>query len=298
MPISDFFKINQFKKQIQELKNTVDSANSQLGTAKDELSHANVRINQLTSELEKRDAFIKCHLPIFEFSRLDFPASFEYLQKLWADTWGFDIHNSEAQLERQSRGAAAKYTPLDLSPIYASGHFRGLETDYSTTLVKCDCVDFQRRALPCKHMYRLAHEFDIFMLDNVKHHPDIHHMLHLNELKWRIQNLTSQSREILSEMEYDSTTVVNRSSAMPLIHSGLAVICEDKTVLLDAYKRDDLYNLLPEDATIRKNAKKMALIEYILANCPNTITELEKLTIGIELAPNISHLQSYMGRFL
>ena len=298
MPISDFFKINQFKKQIQELKSTVDSVNSQLENTKNELSHANVKINQLTSELNNRNSFINSHLPIFEFSRLELPASFEYLQKLWADTWGFDIHNSEPQLERQERACAARYTPLDLSPVYASGHFRGLETDYSTTLVKCNCVDFQRRALPCKHMYRLAHELDVFMLEHVNHHPDIHHLLHLNELKFRIQNLTAQSREILSEMEYDSTTVVNRSSAMPLIHSGLAVICDDKTVLLDSYKRDDLYNLLPDGATIRKNAKKIDLIEYILANCPDIVTELEKLTIAIELSPNIAHLQSYMGKFL
>ncbi len=298
MPISDFFKINQFKKQIQELKSTVDSVNSQLENTKNELSHANVKINQLTSELNNRNSFINSHLPIFEFSRLELPASFEYLQKLWADTWGFDIHNSEPQLERQERACAARYTPLDLSPVHASGHFRGLETDYSTTLVRCDCVDFQRRALPCKHMYRLAHELDVFMLEHVNHHPDIHHLLHLNELKFRIQNLTAQSREILSEMEYDSTTVVNRSSAMPLIHSGLAVICDDKTVLLDSYKRDDLYNLLPDGATIRKNAKKIDLIEYILANCPDIVTELEKLTIAIELSPNIAHLQSYMGKFL
>lgn len=38
---------------------------------------------------------------------------------------------------------------------------QGHDNVYDVSLLKCDCVDFQRRQLPCKHMYRLAMELGL-----------------------------------------------------------------------------------------------------------------------------------------
>lgn len=305
MPISDFFKINEYKKQIQELKqqvqeleNSITSTNTQLEEVQKELFRTKTEASKLSSDLCKRDNFIKSRLPLFELSRLELPTSSEYLKRLWNNTWSSDIHASETQLERQSRACASNYTPLDLSPENASGHFHGLETKYCTTLTMCDCVDFQRRLLPCKHMYRLAYEFDVFMLGNVEYNLNVSQLLYLDELKTRIKNLSSQSSEILSDLKYYSVIVVSRSSATQLIASELVVISDNKQYLLDKFKRDELYNLLPENATIKKSAKKSQLIEYILSDCSEIVSDIERLTVAIELSPSVLHLQSYIGRFL
>jgi TM2 domain-containing membrane protein YozV len=36
--------------------------------------------------------------------------------------------------------------------------------DYAVSLEYCTCPDFEERQLPCKHMYRLAHELNVFDL--------------------------------------------------------------------------------------------------------------------------------------
>lgn len=291
MSISDIFKINQLKQQIQELTQTVASVTSQLESTKQELSISNAKVSELSVKLYDRDKFIKSHLPIFDFNRFDFSSD---LQSIWNNAWLTELHKFPPQLERQCRACSSRYTPLNLSPKDASGRFRGLETDYCTTLTKCDCVDFQRRALPCKHMYRLAHEFDVIMLDDVEYNPNVSRLMHLSEFKQQLDRIPSECRETLSYLKNNHVAVVNRSDVMPLLYSELVIICSDKSVLLDNYKRDELYNLLPEDATVRKNAKKSVLIEYIIANCPDIIDNLEKLTVAIQLSPDIEYFMYYI----
>lgn len=291
MSISDIFKINQFKQQIQELTDTVASITSQLENTKRELSLSETKASQLSVKLYDRDKFIKSHLPIFEFNRFDFSSD---LQEVWNSAWAAKLHQLPPQLERQHRACSSRYTPLNLSPDNSSGRFRGLENDYCTTLVKCDCVDFQRRALPCKHMYRLAHEFDVFMLEDVEHDSNVSRLMHLSQFKQLLERIPSECRDILSYLKNNHVAVVSRADITPLIYAELIVISEDKSVLLDSYKRDELYNLLPEDASVRKNAKKSVLIEYIIANCPDVIDNLEKLTVAIQLSPSIEYFIYYI----
>lgn len=48
---------------------------------------------------------------------------------------------------------------LKIDAAAQSGRFYGSDGSvYSTTLSGCTCVDFERRGLPCKHIYRLASE--------------------------------------------------------------------------------------------------------------------------------------------
>lgn len=71
-----------------------------------------------------------------------------------------DCHDHPSQVDRQERAREAILTPLSISGQRAQ--FQGEEEQYRTTLLTCSCPDFQKRHKPCKHMYRLAMELDLF----------------------------------------------------------------------------------------------------------------------------------------
>lgn len=85
------------------------------------------------------------------------------------EEWDPPIHSDPEQIKRQKSAAAAKLTPVSIDPVLCSGNFKGSKSHiYSATLNSCTCVDFSRRKLPCKHIYRhrLAHELNQFNLDS------------------------------------------------------------------------------------------------------------------------------------
>lgn len=82
-------------------------------------------------------------------------------EKTWGQWDGF--HDSDDQLKRQKSSSEKKLTPISVNPEQGTGIFKGSgKSDYSTTLSNCTCIDFSRRKLPCKHMYRLAYELSLF----------------------------------------------------------------------------------------------------------------------------------------
>lgn len=75
-------------------------------------------------------------------------------------SWSEDIHSSEPQKKRMLSAASAALTPIEVEHETKSATFSGHHGVYQTTLDSCTCVDFHARQLPCKHIYRLAHEID------------------------------------------------------------------------------------------------------------------------------------------
>ena len=73
-----------------------------------------------------------------------------------------DQHDSSDQKKRASKAYSADNTPISIDRDNMAGQFQGSSGRYETSLEKCTCVDFVRRKLPCKHMYRLAIELDLF----------------------------------------------------------------------------------------------------------------------------------------
>lgn len=72
--------------------------------------------------------------------------------------WPEDIHISENQRKRMTSAASAALTPIDVDRENGTATFSGRHGVYQTTLDSCPCGDFRSRHLPCKHIYRLAHE--------------------------------------------------------------------------------------------------------------------------------------------
>ena len=75
-----------------------------------------------------------------------------------------DLHNTPEQLERQGRISGIKLTKVDKENKTGLARSRDESTDYDyiVTLDRCECIDFQKRELPCKHMYALANELGAY----------------------------------------------------------------------------------------------------------------------------------------
>ena len=82
------------------------------------------------------------------------------MSSLW-EKWA-DVHSEPDQAKRAKRAYEADNTPLSVDRDNLRGTFQGSHGRYDTTLEQCTCVDFVRRKLPCKHMYRLAIELGLF----------------------------------------------------------------------------------------------------------------------------------------
>lgn len=77
----------------------------------------------------------------------------------------------------------------------------------------------------------------------------------------------------------------------------MIIISNDKHPLLDCFKRDELFALLPSDAPVKKSCKKADLIELIISTYPNIITEIEKLTIPVQLSPYVIGVKNCIKNF-
>lgn len=131
--------------------------------------------NGKTKKMEKADAYAKKGLDIVTISEDTFFGMIQdYVQyysmkfggcrivQAWPD-WDYSIHSDTDQERRQVR--AASYTsPFVLDKETRTARFISSVSAsqcYNTSLSQCDCLDFQRRHLPCKHIYRLAMELGL-----------------------------------------------------------------------------------------------------------------------------------------
>jgi hypothetical protein len=78
----------------------------------------------------------------------------------WWDASHTHIHSWDDQRVRQSRAVHIYVEPELFCHDDLSANING----FDVTLDYCTCPDFDSRRFPCKHMYRLAHEYGFFDL--------------------------------------------------------------------------------------------------------------------------------------
>ena len=72
-------------------------------------------------------------------------------------SWDVSIHGADGQDLRFDRAMFQNITIRSYDPAAGSAEILGTRGEsYETTLDTCTCEDFQRRGLPCKHIYKLA----------------------------------------------------------------------------------------------------------------------------------------------
>lgn len=281
--ISDFFKTNQLKSLVETL--TLENK-----SLKEQIAGLNTELSRSQSLIEEQNSILK-KFPFTDFEKLSTQNHFDSFQKTW-NIWPSEIHSQIPQMERQLRACSDILTPLDLNSKQGMGHFRGKEYDYVTTLTSCACMDYQRRLLPCKHMYRLAHEFDVFMLSHVSYRTDIHELMHLETVRGKIRHLTQHQQELFETIVRNGYIIDSPSDLQALLKSGLVQVVTDKHIILEYFKKEELYSLIPIDnqPKNKKSLKKADIVEFIIAECPEVISTIEKLHVVAEVHKNASPL--------
>lgn len=286
---------------IDSLKQEIESLKRQLREKEEVIVQQNITIVKLNSSFEKLKPTIEIITDIYKTEQSLVDLHFNELQQLWAK-WPLNLHNETPQLERQKRAASQFYTPVSLSPSHCTGKFRGNEQSYYTpSLLKCDCQDFRRRLKPCKHMYRLAYEFDIFMIEDVQEVPDPTKLLTLQEVKDKIKALPSPVLQLYAEVLFNEGTLAElRSSAKKLISSGLVECSTDKHAILNEFTKDDLFSKLPSEREekIPKGIKKADLITKIIASYPQIVDDISKYYTYLIPSPEFSYLNDGIRAFV
>lgn len=298
-----FGKTKTMQKSIDFLQSHNDELNHQVKVLEEQVKNLQSAIKQKDSELEDVKKILytipidadgkKLCDPYLYVSRLNHAT----LSQQW-DLWDNSIHSEYQQKLRQDRAKEVNYTPLSLDPIDGSGTFRGSYGDYTTTLCDCTCTDFNRRHLPCKHMYRLAYELDLFLLDDVVEIPEGMHAMSMSGFKERLRLIPKSYYEILRNIfDSDSPLVYKPTVALTkLIDLQIIQPSTNVTHYLNSFTKDQLLFHLPP--TYKKSIKKTDLIVDIEKNHPEVIEELQQTSIAVEPSITVSHIRKEIAYYL
>jgi len=145
---------------------------------------------------------------------------------------------------------------------------------YCTSLSGCDCEDFKRRNLPCKHMYKLACELGVI------------------DENWDLSGLSSDLKELLDLLSPTAIRTlirlmdnyrhtykfeISKKSVSVLVRSGLLIENNSYTLILDKnYSKNELLAFLSPSTscTISSKDKKPQIISYIIENEPKLLKAL------------------------
>lgn len=100
---------------------------------------------------------------VIKYNSSDFSPDISKIKGFTFGKWDASDHLNRDQISRQLRALDNQYIPIFLDRLEEKARFKGNSSpEYETTLNNCTCVDFSKRWLPCKHMYRLAIELGYF----------------------------------------------------------------------------------------------------------------------------------------
>lgn len=132
------------------------------------------------------------------------------------------MHSDPEQLKRQKSA-----TKLNVSSIDNATN-SGIINDYEVSLETCKCKDYGMRKLPCKHMYRLAHDLGVFLLQGiVVNDPSQKNFkntkVERDELKSRVLQLNQDIQFLLcGVLGRESVMIANTSQNRNLVNDLIA----------------------------------------------------------------------------
>ena len=207
----------------------------------------------------------------------------------WNGDWNSAIHDRKDQIARFKRAQSEDVTPTSIDQNAFIGFFPGEDgRPYETTLDKCDCMDFQRRGLPCKHMYRLA-------LETGKIQGEYATGINKNKMLTTIFMLPIECQERLYSLTAgrQKQIVPNDISNERLITSGLCIESTDHFADFAAdesiscselkwwlYSRQDLLEMLPNP-----KCHKTTLIKWLRETEESNLSFLQEHFTMLELTP-------------
>lgn len=213
--------------------------------------------------------------------------------------WNEAIHIHSDQQKRLISAQKAECTPLNIDREKQTGVFSGRRGLYNVMLNQCNCGDFIRRHLPCKHIYRLAIELglvnlqakaDITIIKKLPH-PD---SFKLEESVDKIEKLSTEEqlelKNILFEILFHKKTSVGvkeNTNISNIINQEILYKFEDPKELLGTFSRNELNNRLSPLNIVgfKKNMSLSKLIQFCIENIPDKINDIFSDALSVRLNP-------------
>lgn len=207
--------------------------------------------------------------------------------------WDQAKHNLPDQQKRIASAKKAATSPESIDKDAGIGIFPSSgKNPYQTTFVSCTCVDFSKRHLPCKHMYRLAMEcgqFDGAFSTGENKNVAQKRQLSLSEAISEIEKLTEEQQKIIARMLYE---ILYHSAAFveveqcseseqllscPLIlHNGIV----DTLTVLQRMRKSDIVVLLEKHGCLYDTKlKKTDLATWCVENVPGIHNDLPVINL-------------------
>lgn len=216
------------------------------------------------------------------------------------DKWS-GTHNSPDQQKRIASAKKSACTPVSLDQEACTGTFKGSSGTHTTALDHCSCVDFNRRRLPCKHMYRLAMELGVFQTEFESDKTAIVEPKHsirrerLAETIKVVETLTDDQQQLLLEIvrsvNSKSPTICCKSTPdlFVLLDCNLIELIQDFRTCLAKYKKTELITLATSfGLEPDKKLLKPELVNYIIENANK---ELETCTLAYTVVQTCEHIR-------
>ena len=212
-------------------------------------------------------------------------------------------HSEPGQEERRTRATHKKLQPasIDFENHCATFKGSGLE-HYETNLFSCTCIDFRRRSLPCKHMYRLAHELHIYDLGAPVSSPTVPLLDKKQAMDLVQSSLTVDEQKFFRDFCYEcgndnaGQSAIDLPVARKFIDCGLAVEVTDVKILLSYMRMQDIRkNFLPPE--LKSPRTKAELIDLVAPLVSKEEINFED-ALCITLHPQVAHLGHTLHRHL
>lgn len=194
--------------------------------------------------------------------------------------WPEDVHTTSEQQKRIQSAQKSATTPSSIDKESLTGIFPGSgKSPYKTSLESCTCVDFVRRKLPCKHMYRLAMEcgaFSVAFQTGINKNAQIT----LADAVSEIENLPDSCQlfiEQLSSFEPITITVCEKYRDLESCCLLIATPLHPSEILETMRKKDIAELLQKQDYRPEKNLKKDDLIPWCIDHVPNLQSLLPRM---------------------
>lgn len=205
------------------------------------------------------------------------------LLSFW-EQWG-DIHDDVAQQKRFKSACSGACTPLMVDPSMGGGAFQGKHGYYSTTLTSCTCVDFIRRKLPCKHIYRLALELDLiegnFTSNTDQIREPIKNGLSFEDAIAIIETFPEKVQLLLKHIfcmvndDYIYCQVDKCEELDFLLAQDVVYESVDMQTLLECYGRNEIRErIIPLNIPFNKNSSASQLVTWCMENIPDEVLTL------------------------
>lgn len=225
------------------------------------------------------------------------------------------VHGTPDQEKRLKSAKASACTPLSISVEEPSGVFSGSHGTYQTTLETCTCVDFIRRKLPCKHIYRLAIELGVLSetadsdVRKVKRPTPAGYVL--RDAVAILEQLPAESLTSLKNVMYlifyqkkrEIVGVLLDDALAAVIDAGVLVVCDDLLTALEAFGRNEIRDRLicSGVSDFKKSAKHSDLAKWICDNVPDAValfSDVGAVRISDDFLRASRKIYTYLGRRL